>query len=78
MTGASSGIGYAIAEELTKQGVNVIGCARRAEKIEDLANKCANYTPGKDCSQGGCGKITAIKYGRRLGSKFKRGETVVV
>ena len=61
VTGASSGIGYAIAEELTKQGVNVIGCARRAEKIEELANKCANYTPGKDCSQGGCGKITAIK-----------------
>ncbi|GAV06490.1 hypothetical protein RvY_16467 [Ramazzottius varieornatus] len=61
VTGASSGIGYSIAEQLAKNGMNVIGCARRAEKIEELAQKCAACTPGKDCSQGGCGEITTVK-----------------
>ncbi|GAV06491.1 hypothetical protein RvY_16468 [Ramazzottius varieornatus] len=50
VTGASSGTGYAVAEALATHGVNVIGCARRIENIEELAKKCAS-----------CGKVTAIK-----------------
>ena len=34
VTGASSGIGYAIAKQLTEVGMNVIGCARNIADIE--------------------------------------------
>lgn len=34
VTGASSGIGYAIAKQLTEVGMNVIGCARNIGDIE--------------------------------------------
>jgi len=36
VTGASSGIGYAIAKVLAKQGAKVVGAARRIEKLEQL------------------------------------------
>ncbi|XP_063702956.1 farnesol dehydrogenase-like [Culicoides brevitarsis] len=38
VTGASSGIGAAICVDLARQGVNVIGLARRVEKVEELSN----------------------------------------
>ena len=37
LTGASSGIGYATAELLARQGHNVYGAARRVEQMESLA-----------------------------------------
>lgn len=34
ITGASAGIGYLLAKQLTKLGMNVVGCARNITKIE--------------------------------------------
>lgn len=46
VTGASAGIGAAIFGELVKAGVNVIGLARRSEKIEELIKELGQ-TKGK-------------------------------
>ncbi|XP_018325334.1 farnesol dehydrogenase-like [Agrilus planipennis] len=51
VTGASSGIGAAIAEALVKEGLIVAGFARRKEKVEQLAKKL------KDAK----GKLHAVK-----------------
>lgn len=40
MTGASVGIGAAIAKALVRHGMKVVGCARTVEKIEKLAAEC--------------------------------------
>jgi NADP-dependent 3-hydroxy acid dehydrogenase YdfG len=39
ITGASAGIGLATVEALAKHGVNVIGCARNVDKINELSSK---------------------------------------
>lgn len=46
VTGASAGIGEAIALDLAKAGIHVIGLARRNEKVESFAKKLGE-TPGK-------------------------------
>jgi len=46
VTGASSGIGYSVVEALAKEGVNVIGCARNIEKIEELKNRLTKDVRG--------------------------------
>ncbi|KAJ8932631.1 hypothetical protein NQ314_014561 [Rhamnusium bicolor] len=51
VTGASSGIGAAIAEQLVEHGLQVVGLARRKERIEQLAEKLI----------GEKGKLFAIK-----------------
>ncbi|XP_050524002.1 farnesol dehydrogenase-like [Daktulosphaira vitifoliae] len=43
VTGASSGIGRAIAIELAKQGMIVVGVARRVDKLKDLKNLLEQY-----------------------------------
>jgi NADP+-dependent farnesol dehydrogenase len=43
VTGASSGIGAAIVKDLASNGINVIGLARRSEKVEELAKELSHY-----------------------------------
>jgi len=39
VTGASSGIGRAVAQELARGGMRVAGCARRLDKLEELQSE---------------------------------------
>lgn len=40
VTGASVGIGAAIARELVRSGMKVVGCARDVDKVQKLATEC--------------------------------------
>ncbi|XP_018565965.1 farnesol dehydrogenase-like [Anoplophora glabripennis] len=51
VTGASAGIGAAICEKLVENGLQVVGVARRKEKIEELSQKLI----------GKSGKLHAVK-----------------
>ncbi|XP_058655486.1 dehydrogenase/reductase SDR family member 11-like [Onychostoma macrolepis] len=42
VTGASVGIGAAIAKSLVQHGMKVVGCARNVEQIQKLAAECVN------------------------------------
>lgn len=46
VTGASAGIGSAFVKDLARNGVHVIGLARRHERIQDIAKELGE-TPGK-------------------------------
>ena len=47
VTGASAGIGAAICKLLAKDGMKVVGCARRQEKVEEIAQNHPNIYPIK-------------------------------
>ena len=47
VTGASAGIGAAICKLLANDGMKVVGCARRLEKVEELAKENSNIFPVK-------------------------------
>ena len=39
VTGASSGIGASIAQALVSKGLKVVACARRMDRIQDIAQE---------------------------------------
>ena len=43
VTGASSGIGRAVALQLAKDGMTVVACARRAGRLEELTAEAASF-----------------------------------
>ncbi|MDU5496960.1 MAG: SDR family NAD(P)-dependent oxidoreductase, partial [Acinetobacter baumannii] len=46
VTGASAGFGYSISKKLIESGYKVIGCGRRAEKLEKLQKQLGeNFYP---------------------------------
>ena len=45
ITGASSGIGYSLAEALAASGATVVGSARRKDKLTELASRHDNIIP---------------------------------
>lgn len=47
VTGASAGIGAAICRLLIANGMKVVGCARRMDKLEALAKECPGFRPFK-------------------------------
>lgn len=53
VTGASVGIGAAVAKELVRYGMKVVGCARDLEKIQNLAAECQ--------SEGHSGVLVPVK-----------------
>ncbi|HZC79238.1 MAG TPA: SDR family NAD(P)-dependent oxidoreductase, partial [Ktedonobacterales bacterium] len=47
VTGASSGIGTAVAEALARRGMRVALAARRAERLQELAERLASMPGGE-------------------------------
>lgn len=47
ITGASSGIGAALVEAFANAGINVIGLARRVEKVQEIVTKIKGTASGK-------------------------------
>ncbi|XP_065206073.1 farnesol dehydrogenase-like [Planococcus citri] len=47
VTGSSSGIGAAISRELVKNGLRVVGLARRIEKLKELGEELSGKFPGE-------------------------------
>lgn len=47
VTGASAGIGEAIVKDLAKNGINVVGLARRPQKIDEYAKEMSGVDCGK-------------------------------
>ena len=47
VTGASTGIGQAVAERLVKLGMKVVGCARNESDLKAVASKVNSVGPGE-------------------------------
>ena len=47
VTGASTGIGAELCKMLSENGMIVVGCARKVERIQEMANNHNNIRPYK-------------------------------
>ena len=45
VTGASSGIGAAVAEHLSRKGATVVATARRDRELQETARRCREHAP---------------------------------
>ena len=45
VTGASAGLGSALAKTLASKGLKVVACARRIEKLQEMASECKYFLP---------------------------------
>ena len=43
VTGASAGLGAALAQTFESKGLKVVACARRIERLQELASECKCY-----------------------------------
>lgn len=64
VTGASSGIGEATAKELAAQGFHVVAVARRAERIERLADEIGGTAVVADITDDAAVQALAARLGR--------------
>jgi NADP-dependent 3-hydroxy acid dehydrogenase YdfG len=63
ITGASSGIGASTAVKLCSEGHNVVGVARRVEKLQNIAKKCEHFSGefvGLECDVRDSEQVTSV------------------
>lgn len=61
VTGANSGIGESLSRIYAEQGANVVGVARRAEKLEAVAKSCAGLPGSFTARQGDVTKLEDLE-----------------
>lgn len=75
MTGATSGIGAVVAMDLAKAGMQVIGLARRRERVEDLARQSKGRLYAFECDISRADSI--VKVFKQIGERFGRIDVLV-
>ena len=61
VTGASSGIGRAIALDLASRGATIVAAARRADMLEEVAGECRASTPASEAVVTDVGDRAAVE-----------------
>lgn len=77
ITGASSGIGAALAEEYARRGWNLLLVARRADKLEAVRKKCEGLNPGGR-SETWMGDVTEANFAEKLRQRLESVEQLKV
>lgn len=75
VTGATSGIGAAVALDLAKAGLQVIGLARRRERVEDLARQSKGRLYAFECDISRADSI--VKVFKQIGERFGRVDVLI-